>query len=323
MYEVSVSNGTQISYRHNYTSCSGVVTVFEVTTGNSDRMFRPRIGSVTPLYGGANNCGSLPSIPPPPIVAPPTTINNNINIVNKNGTNISVPVSFSPLFLSPTLNLSVKIPVNINASLNPQFDIKPTLNFNFGRGGVSVDSGEDDTINNLGDNITKLGNTINNVSTKIDNVSNTTNNTSNTVNNINLTNNDNNERIRNIQSKLACDPCDLLDKIKKKLDYVPVFTSSSITNFQSVTRDNLFNIGYLQIELIQLPKLGKIVFGGEADDTMYTGWLTWRRNGFNFEKLQITTAKSTYWSPKWADGFSICCTNNARANCIYYIEVKD
>jgi hypothetical protein len=288
-----------------------------------------RIDSVSRIDGQPDNCGSLPAPPPPPILAPPPIIDNNITI-NHNGNNINVAGSFNPKFLSPTLNLNFKIPLGFNLNLNPQFNGNPTLNLNFGNGGVSVDSGEGDNINNLGDNINNisnninnLGNNINNVSNNISNLTNNTNNNTNTINNIKNTNDDNNKFIREIKDKLACNPCDLLDEIKKKLDYTPVFNSASINNFQSVTRDNLFNIGYLEIELIQLPRTTKIVEGGNGDDTMYTGWILWRRSGFNFEKLQITTAKSTYWSPKWADGFSIVCTNNARANCYYYIEQKD
>ncbi len=271
--------------------------------------------------GQPDNCGNLPGSNPP-VISPPPTINNNFTINNK-GNNINVSGSFNPKFISPTLNLNFKVPLTLNIGNNPQFNGNPTLNFNFGSGGVSVDGGDNDTINNLGDNINNLGDTINNLGDNINNINNTTNNTNNTINNIKNTNDDNNFIIREIKDKLACNPCDLLEEIKKKLNYSPVFTSSAINNFQSVTKDDIPNVGYLQIQLIQLPKLGKTVFGGQADNTMYTGWLVWRRDSFNFEKIQITTANSTYWSPKWANGFSICCTNNARANCIYWIEVKD
>jgi hypothetical protein len=307
------ANG-QIQFRLKTTQCNGTSTLTTLLSASPSVNPAVGISRVVPFPGEPNNCGDLPTNKPP-VLAPPPVINKNITI-NNNGNNYNVPVSFSPVFVTPTLNLQVKVPLNINASLNPQFNIKPTLNFNFGSGGVTVDSGEPDIINNLGDNINNVNNAVNNVANNVNNVN-------NTVNNINNTNNDNNKIVKDIQTKLACDPCKLLDDIKKKLNYVPIYKGFTLTNFQSITRDNLPNLGYLKIELVLLPLKGKIVEGNNADDTMYTGWLTFRKDGSNFEKLQITTANSTHLAPIGANGFSICCTNKARANCYYYIEDKN
>jgi len=113
-----------------------------------------------------------------------------------------------------------------------------------------------------------------------------------------------------------------LKEIKDILTYKPTYTSASIANFQSITRDNLFNLGYLEIELSKLPHSTKIIFGGDSPNAMYTGWLFWRHNQFNFEKIIIHSAKSVYHAPKWANGFAICCSHGARANVFYYTEVK-
>ena len=149
------------------------------------------------------------------------------------------------------------------------------------------------------------------------------NNINNNVNNINNAVNDNTDDITIIKDKLDCDPCEKLEDIKEILTYKPVYTSVFTGEFQSITRDNLFNLGYLEIDITRLPNSSKIIFGNNADNKLYTGWLTWRMNGYNFECVQISSEKSVYYAPKNANGFGIVCTNNARAICYYYIEVKD
>jgi hypothetical protein len=263
-------------------------------------------------YGGADNCGNPPAPPSPPPPAPPDIINDNITIINNDGISVDIPISFNPQIFMPDLNINSKAFVfKPELNFSPQFNINqppggssppppPSLNFDFGPDSVDVNIGPGSGSNN------KFNNSVNfnNIIDIKDNL------------------NDINVDIKKVTDSLDCDPCLQLKEIKDILTYKPTYTSASIPNFQSVTRDNLFNLGYLEIELSKLPHSTKIIFGGDSPNAMYTGWLFWRHNEFNFEKIIIHSAKSVYHAPKWANGFAICCSHGAKANVFYYTEVK-
>lgn len=272
------------------------------------------IHEIYPLYGQSDNCGNPPPPPGPIPTPPPAIINDNITIINNDGINVDIPISFNPQIFMPDLNINAKAFVfKPELNFSPQFNINPapssnnpappppSINFDFGPDGVGV------TIGPGGNSSNKEFNNAVNFNNILD--------IKNDLSDINLD-------IQNIADSLDCDPCEKLKEIKDILTYKPVYTSASIGNFQSVTRDNLFNLGYLEIELSKLPHSTKIIFGGDSPNAMYTGWLFWRHNQFNFEKIIIHSAKSVYHAPKWANGFAICCSHGARANVFYYTEVK-
>jgi len=281
------------------------------TTGGTKLI---NISIVLVQYNGfySDNCGNPPggSSPPPP--APPDIINDNITIINNDGVSVEIPVSFNPQIFMPDLNLNAKAFVfKPELNFSPQFNINqppggsnlppPSLNFDFGPNSVDVTIGPGGSSSNKEFNNTT---NFNNIIDIKDNLS------------------DINIDIKKVADSLDCDPCEQLKEIKDILTYKPTYTSASINNFQSITRDNLFNLGYLEIELSKLPHSTKIIFGGDSPNAMYTGWLFWRHNQFNFEKIIIHSAKSVYHAPKWANGFAICCSHGAKANVFYYTEVK-
>lgn len=300
--------------------------------GNEGTYRTPNNCSITSTVrgdGNLDNCGNLPNASP---LAPPTIVNNNITIVNNDGVDVTVPFTFSPKINLPGFTLNGNLNIfkpEFNLNLSPQFnfnpsanlDVKPKINFSFGLDGVDINIGgseDNDTItnNNNTKNITNTNNTVNNIKTVTDIVN-------NTVNNINNTTKDTNDDVTIIKDKLACNPCDLLKEIKDKLFKIPTYRSFLVSEFQSIKLDNLADLGFIEIDLTRQPTKTKIIFGGNAPNVMFAGWLTWRKNGYNFSREQVTAEKSIYLAPKGANGFSICCTHNARANCLYYIEIKE
>ena len=286
--------------------------------------------SVFRLDGLPDNCGNPPANNPPPLTPPPI-INRDITIDNK-GTPLTIPFSFNPQFSLPGLSINGNLNIfkpEVNLSLSPQFDIKPNFNLDvnpkvnlqFDLGGVNINVGgspDNDTVNNVNNN-----NNVNNINNNVNNVNNNVNNINNTVNNIENNTDKTNDDVTIIKDKLACNPCDLLKEIKDKLFKIPTYRAFPIAEFQSIKRDNLADLGFIEIDLTKQPTKTKIIFGGNAPNVMFAGWITWRKNGYNFSREQVTAEKSIYLAPKGANGFSICCTHNARANCIYYIEIKD
>ncbi len=325
----STSKETILSWQ----DCAGVIETerlgLEPLSGTSSI----QIISVFPVYGTTDNCGNLPT-DKPPVLAPPDKINININI-NNNGVPINIPFSFSPKFNLP--GLSINGTANIFApsfkfNLAPQFNLAPgssstspppplPLNINFDLGGVNLNLGgnnDNDTTNNNNNN-----NNINNINNNLNNVSNTINNINNNINNIDNNTGNNVDDLTIIKDKLACNPCDLLEEIKEKLDYVPVYEGHFVSEFQSIKLDNLANLGYIEIDVTVFPNKTKVIYGGNAPNVLFSGWITWRKNGYNFSREQVTAQSSIYYAPKGANGFSICCTHNSRASCLYYIEIKD
>jgi hypothetical protein len=300
--------------------------------------FDYRITNVVRSDGQPDTCGNPPTDAPPPL-APPDKISRDITI-NNNGSPLTIPFSFSPKFNLPGLsingNLNIFAP-RFNFNLAPQFKLSPApnpsfppapnpnsdsdLNINFDLGGVNFNLGgnqDNDTTNNNNTN-----NNINNINNNLNNVSNTVNNVNNTINNIDNNTDKTNDDVTIIKDKLACNPCDLLEEIKEKLNYVPVYEAFLVSEFQSIKLDNLANLGYLEIDVTVPPTKSKVIFGGNAPNVFFTGFLTWRRNGYNFAREQVTAQKTIYYAPKGTNGFSICCTHNSRASCLYYIEIKD
>jgi hypothetical protein len=280
--------------------------------------------------GLADNCGNLPTITPPPL-APPKRINRDITIDNK-GVPLTIPFSFNPQFNLPGLSINGNFAYfnpSFNFNLAPQFniapsaklDFKPDINLNFDLDGVNLNIGgsqDNDTVNNFNNN-----NNINNINNNTSNTNNNVNNINNTVNNIDNKIDDTNDDVTIIKDKLACNPCDILEEIKEKLFYVPTYTPHFVPEFQSVKLDNLANLGYIEIDVTVFPNKTKVIYGGNAPNVLFSGWITWRKNGYNFSREQVTAQSSIYYAPKGSNGFSICCTHNSRASCLYYIEIKD
>ncbi len=332
---VSFSDGTPARETIlSWTPCNGITQTerlgLEGINGTSDI----QIVSVVPAYGGSDNCGNPPSPSPPPPLAPPNKIDTNITI-NNNGVPLTIPFSFSPKFNLPGLSINGNFNIfapRFNFNLAPQFNLAPSpnsttpsppppLNINFDLGGANFNLGgssDNDTTNNNNTN-----NNINNINNNTSNTNNNVNNINNTVNNIENQTDKTNDDVTIIKDKLACNPCDLLEEIKEKLFKVPTYRAFPVAEFQSIKRDNLVDLGFIEIDLTVAPTKSKIIFGGNAPNVMFAGWLTWRKNGYNFAREQVTAEKSIYLAPKGANGFSICCTHNSRASCLYYIEIKD
>ncbi len=330
----SSSGQVRISHDLEWQNCSGTISKENVGSSNDDGQVNIVVKNVFPAFGGADNCGNPPSSNPPPPLAPPDKINRDITIDN-DGVPLTIPFSFSPKFNLPGLsingNLNIFAP-RFNFNLAPQFNLAPgptpnstppppPLNINFDLGGVNFNLGgssDNDTTNN-----NNVNNNINNISNNLNNVSNNVNNVNNTVNNINNNTDKTNDDVTIIKDKLACNPCDLLEEIKEKLDYVPTYEGFFVPEFQSIKLDNLANLGYIEIDVTVFPNKTKVIYGGNAPNVLFSGWITWRKNGYNFSREQVTAQSSIYYAPKGANGFSICCTHNSRASCLYYIEIKD
>jgi hypothetical protein len=306
------------------------VTVYG-NPGPEKTPIRLSITSVTRCDGQPDTCGNPPSDAPAPIIAPPTRINRDITIDN-DGVPLTIPFSFNPQFNLPGLSISGNFNYfnpSFNFNVAPQFniapsaklDFKPDININFDLDGVNLNIGgsqDNDDITNFNHN-----KNINNINNNTSNTNNNINNINNTINNIENQTDKTNDDVTIIKDKLACNPCDLLEEIKEKLDYVPTYESHFISEFQSIKLDNLANLGYIEIDVTVFPNKTKVIYGGNAPNVLFSGWITWRKNGYNFSREQVTAQSSIYYAPKGANGFSICCTHNSRASCLYYIEIKD
>ncbi len=323
-------NGISTLFQLKYTRCDGI-SVLKDLLSSAEPEANARISRVVPKYGSLDNCGNPDSTPAPPVLAPPPIIDTDI-IINVDGIPITIPFSFNPQISLPGLSINGSFNIfkpEFNFSLAPQFDVKPNfnldvnpkINLNFDLDGVNINVGgspDNDTVNN-----NNVNNNINNINNNVNNVNNNVNNVTNTVNNIKNNTEKTNDDVTTIKDKLACNPCDILEEIKEKLDPKSTFRSNSISEFQSVTRDNISNLSFIEIDLTVQPTKSKIIFGGNAPNVMFAGWLTWRKNNYNFAREQVTAEKSIYLAPKGANGFSICCTHNSRASCLYYIEIKE
>lgn len=232
-----------------------------------------KINSVQRVDGGLDNCGDTPrfyppaGIPTPPggFTSPPTPITFNDNSVSNYYFNFAPPAL-------PPLPAKFVPPVVINyfnASINPEFDIPITFNFdgsiNFGDsgGGGNFNQDDRDKLNDIDFNINNIGGVTNNIKNDIDNY-------------INIDNNK---------------PPNPDDFEPPKDDIPPGETKQDY-------------LAAVEVRLTQIPKNAKVQSGNAADNVLYAGWFEWRRAGYNSPREPIHFERSVFIAPAGVDGFA-------------------
>jgi len=262
--------------------------------------------SIYKKFGGADNCGNPPAPPSPPPPAPPDVINDNITIINNDGINVDIPISFSPQISMPDLNINTQAFVfKPDISFSPQFNINqppggstppppPSLNFDFGPDGISVTVGPGGSSPSSNSNFI-LNNKLDSVTNKID---------TDVIVDINL-----------LKDKLdSADDCcpEPPDPDTQTAIVCPIDDGNTYTGIK--------DLASVKLDVTKLPLSSKIQFGNGSPNVLFAGWLAFTFEGQAYEREPIHFQHNLFTPPKGANGFFYCLTNGAKGRVTYYIK---
>ena len=262
--------------------------------------------TINRVDGQPDSCGNPPSPPSPPPPSPPPIINDNITIINNDGINVDIPISFNPQIFMPDLNLNAKAFVfKPELNFSPQFNINqppggssppppPSLNFDFGPDGVSVTVGPGGSSPSSNSNFI-LNNKLDSVTNKID---------TDVIVDINL-----------LKDKLdSADDCcpEPPDPDTQTAIVCPIDDGNTYTGIKDLVS--------VKLDVTKLPLSSKIQFGNGSPNVLFAGWLAFTFEGQAYEREPIHFQHNLFSPPKGANGFFYCLTNGAKGRVTYYVK---